>query len=229
MSPAKKDAVPWPAAEPSKLAGGELTLFHYWRSSSSWRVRMALALKGLTPRFVHVGLLDGEVEGAEHRRRNPFGYVPVLQVGARHLVESLPIMELLDEFQPAPPLFPGDAFDRAHVRALCEFINAGIQPVQNLNVMDRHSSDPAERKRWNQFFIGRGLEAYEAFAAPRAGIFSVGDRVTAADCCLIPQVYNAIRFEVPLSRFPLLAGIYERAMALPAVAATAPDRFEPLP
>ena len=217
----------WPAKEPSRLAGGELTLFHYWRSSASWRVRMALAYKGLSARLVPVSLLDGEVEGPVHRRRNPFGFVPVLQVGERYLVESLPILQLLEDLVPEPRLFPGDAFERAHVRALSEFINAGIQPIQNVHVMERHSSEPAERKRWSQFFIARGLRAFEDLASLRSGRFTVGDRLTAADFCLVPQMYNALRFEVPLEQFPVLKGIYERAMEEPVVLATAPERFEP--
>src|SRR5262249_10154988 len=107
----------------------DVTLYHYWRSSSPWRVRWALGLKGVKAQLVAINLLTDENESAAHRARNPMGYVPVLSVGTRHLIESMAIIEWLDETRPEPRLLPGDTFDRAHVRALCELINAGTQPL----------------------------------------------------------------------------------------------------
>lgn len=205
----------------------ELTLYHYWRSSSSWRVRWALALKGLKAKMVHVSLLDGESESPAHLARHPLGYVPVLEVGTRRLIESAAIIEWLEETAPSPQLYPGDSFDRAHTRALVEVINADTQPVQNLTVLDFHSSDANEKKRWSQHFIRRGLAAYQKLAAPRAGKFSFGNQLTAADLYLIPQLYNAQRFDVSPSEFPLLAQIQANAVQTDGYKASEPDIYKP--
>ncbi|MEW6056810.1 MAG: maleylacetoacetate isomerase [Bdellovibrionota bacterium] len=204
----------------------ELVLYHYWRSSSSWRVRWALECKKLKPQFVHVDLLSGEVDREPHLSRNPMGQVPVLKVDGRHLVESVAIVEWLEEVVPEPLLYKGDAFSRAHIRALCELINAGTQPIQNLNVMDRYSEDPGKRKEWSQFFIRRGLNAFQRLATTRAGTFSVGDSITAADLFLVPQCYNALRFEIDLSEFPLIRRIYENASATTEAKLSAPDNYK---
>jgi maleylacetoacetate isomerase len=206
----------------------DLTLYHYWRSSSSWRVRLALALKGLQVTHVHVNLLDDETDRPEHRARSPFGYVPVLQVGSRTLIESMAILEWLDEVKPDPVrMFPGDVWDRAHVRALCEVVNAGIQPVANLPVVDRVTSDPGQAKLWHQWAISRGLSAYEGLCAQRAGSFSFGDTVTAADCMLVPQVYNALRFDVDLAPYPTAARVWAKFQGLSEFRTTHPDQFKP--
>lgn len=205
----------------------EFTLYHYWRSSSSWRVRWALELKGLKAKMVAVNLLDGESEREPHLSRHPLGYVPVLNVDGRNLIESAAIIEWLEENHPSPQLYPGDSFSRAHIRALVELINADTQPIQNLNVVDHHTSNADEKKRWQQHFIRRGLAAFQQLAKARAGRFSVGDRVTAADLYLIPQCYNALRFDVSLSEFPLIERIYNEAMLTPACQATAPERYQP--
>ncbi len=204
-----------------------LTLYHYWRSSSSWRVRWALELKGLKAAYVHVDLLNGESESTEHLARNPLGYVPVLDVGGRNLIESVAIIEWLEENSPSPQLYPGDSWQRAHIRSLIEVINADTQPVQNLNVLDHYSQDPAKRKEWNQHFIRRGLEAFQALAAPHAGLFSVGNLPTAADVFLVPQCYNALRFDVDLKEFPLIARVNEWALQTPEALASHPDRYKP--
>src|SRR5258707_740787 len=118
------------------------TLYHYWRSSSSWRVRWALELKGQTPKVVHVNLLDGENDSEAHLKRSPLGYVPVLESEGKMICESVAIIEFLEEKNPKPQLYPGDAFQKAHIRALIEIINADTQPVQNLTVTEKLSDDP---------------------------------------------------------------------------------------
>jgi maleylacetoacetate isomerase len=112
---------------------------------------------------------------------------------------------------------------------LAEVINADTHPIQNLSVQYFHSEDPLERKRWAQHWIRNGLEAFEKLATPHAGLYSIGDQVTVADLCLIPQVYNAIRFEVDLEPLPLIKKIYDRAMATAECLASAPEKFEPAP
>lgn len=203
------------------------TLFHYWRSSSSWRVRWALELKQLKCKMIEVNLLNGESESAEHRARNPFGYVPVLKVGDEFLTESVAIIEWLDETVPAPALYPDSALSKAKVRALVEAINAGTQPVQNPNVAAKYSDDEGKRKEWNQFFIRQGLRAYEELIQKTAGKFSFGDHITAADLFLIPQCYNALRFEVALSEFPKIEKIYHTALATKECEASSPEKYQP--
>jgi maleylacetoacetate isomerase len=205
----------------------ELTLFHYWRSTSSWRVRWALLLKRVDAHLVHVGLLNGESESPEHLKRNPMGFVPVLQVGHRYLQESVAILEWLQELIPAPSFFPGDSYQKAHIRALVEIINAGTQPLQNLSVLDQYSEDEKKRKEWMQHFIRRGLKAFEILAKDSAGQFCVGDQITAADLFLIPQLYAAGRNEISLDEFPLLKRINVAALATKEASASAPEKYRP--
>jgi maleylacetoacetate isomerase len=205
----------------------QLTLYHYWRSSSSWRVRWALALKGLKPSFVSVDLLSGESEREPHLSRNPLGYVPVLNVDGRYLIESVAILEWLEENIPSPQLYPGDSWKRAHIRALVEVINSDTQPMQNPTVLDNYSQDVAQRKAWAQHFIRRGFSAFQILAAPSAGRHAVGDSVTAADLYLVPQCYNALRFDLDLAEFPLIKRLYEEGLVTPECQAAHPDRFKP--
>ncbi len=213
----------------------KLRLYHYWRSSSSWRVRWALAHKGLRCEWVAINLLSDEPESAEHRLRNPTGFVPVLERldpehadhASRYLGESAAIIDWLETVAPKPALFPVEPWDRAIVWQLCEIINAGTQPIQNLNVTQAHSTDAAEQKRWNQLWIQRGLESFEARARPFAGRFSFGDHLTAADLFLVPQLYNADRNEVSLEHLPMLRRVKESCLELPSYRESHPDRFEP--
>lgn len=206
----------------------QLTLFHYWRSSASWRVRFALELKKLKAQMVHVDILNGENEREPHLTRNPFGYVPVLEVdGNRRMTESVAILEWLDETFSTPKFFPGDSYQRAHIRALVETINAGTQPLQNLGVPEFLTSDPSKHKEWNRHFIRRGLAAYDRLVAAKAGTYSVGDSMTAADILLVPQCYNALRFDVDLNEFPAVKRIHAAVMATPEYLASVPERYKP--
>ncbi|MBI3544841.1 MAG: maleylacetoacetate isomerase [Deltaproteobacteria bacterium] len=204
------------------------TLYHWWRSSSSWRVRWALELKGVKADLVLVNLMTGENEQPAHLARNPMGYVPVLALDGRNMIESMAILEYLDETHPSPRLIPGDAYDRQHVRALSELINAGTQPIHNVDVFEHHSADPEEQKRWNAHFIRRGLKAFEKLASPRAGAFAFGNQVTAADLCLVPQCFAAARFGVDVAaEFPLVARWNAASLATPECQASHPDRYKP--
>ena len=212
-----------------------LKLYHYWRSSCSWRVRWALDYKGLKAELQHVSLLDGESEGDAHRSRNPLGYVPVLERldltgDARFLADSTAMVNWLEEvYAGLPPLFPGDAWNRARIRSLAGIISSDTQPIQNLNVMHRHSSDAAEQKRWAQDFIHQGLAAVERAAKEVAGDFSVGDQLSWADLCLIPQCYNAERFAVALDSFPTIQRILQNTQRLESCKSSHPSRYEPKP
>jgi maleylacetoacetate isomerase len=208
-----------------------MKLYHYWRSTSSWRVRWALTAKGLPVDYVAIDLLTDECERPEHLARNPMGYVPVLEVqekGKTHFLgESTSIIEWLEETHPSPSLFPKDSFLRAHARMLAEIVNAGIQPLQNLTVTDFLSPDADVKKKWMQHWIRRGLLAYETLAQKHAGRLSVGDELTVADLFLIPQCYAAARNDVAISEFPTIARIHENAVKLPSAQAAHPDRFKP--
>jgi maleylpyruvate isomerase len=210
----------------------KLRLYHYWRSTSSWRVRWALAIKGIAVEMVPVNLLDGESESPEHRARNPMGYVPALEnldhPSAPYLIQSMAIIHWLDEIRPEPSLFGGtDPWIRAHARELAEIINADTQPLQNLSAQDLHSNDPAARKAWAQHWIQNGLQACEAIAAKTSGRFAVGDSITVADICIVPQIYNARRFDVELDAFPTLLSVEKAAMNTEGYRLSEPSRFEP--
>jgi maleylacetoacetate isomerase len=204
-----------------------MRLYHYWRSSASWRVRWALAIKGVRYESVAVDLLAREQGEAAHRKRNPIGHVPVLEVDGRDLAESVAILEWLEGRYPEPALYPGDPWGRARVRQLCETINAGVQPLQNLAVLGRLSTDAAVQREWAAHFNERGLAAYEAllasFEAEGRGRFSWGDSLTAADLFLVPQVYSARRWGVDLSPFPRVEAVEAAARATPHAEGARPE------
>lgn len=213
-----------------------LILHNYWRSSASYRVRLGLAWKDLAYEYRIVNIIkDG---GAQHtdayRAKNPMAQVPTLEVledvgPPVVLTQSLPILEYLDERWPQHPLLPLGASHaamatRAKVRALAELINAGIQPLQNLTTTRKVKALGGDDQAWVQGFIASGLAAYEAAIADTHGRYSVGDVVTLADCCLIPQLYSARRFGVSLDPYPRLRVIDAACADLPAFAAAHPDR-----
>jgi maleylacetoacetate isomerase len=207
----------------------KLVLHHYWRSSASWRVRWALAVKGAAFESVIVDLAEGAQRSPEHLARNPNGYVPVLLVDGRPLAESVAILEWLEETIPAPALYPKEPFARARVRQLVEVVNAGIQPLQNLGVLRRCSPDATEQKRWAAEWNERGMRALEGLLEQTArdfgeGRFCLGDSLTAADLCLVPQVYSARRFGVDLAPFPRVLGAEAAALATPHADGARPER-----
>jgi maleylacetoacetate isomerase len=206
----------------------ELVLYTYWRSSSAYRVRLALAAKGLPYVSVPVNLLKKEQQSPEHLARNPLAHVPCLVVNGETFIESVAIIELIEELYPDPPLLPRDPAARARVRALAEVVNAGTQPLQNMHVIERLSSDPEVRKAWMVHFIAKGLAGYESLMAVNEahgakGPFSYGDRFGLADCFLLPQVYNARRYQVDLTPFPRVRRAAEAIGATEAARAAAPE------
>lgn len=207
----------------------KLVLYNYWRSSASFRVRIALAVKKLAYDSVAVNLLKSEQRTAEHRARSPMGHVPCLFIDGQPFIESVAIIELLDDLAPDPPLYPRDPYARARVRALVEMVNSGMQPLQNLVVLDRVSADAAARKEWSTAFNVRGLEALEALMkrhedAGITGPYAFGDRFTAADVFLVPQLYAATRvLGIDLAPYPRVKRANEAALLLDAVKAAIPD------
>jgi maleylpyruvate isomerase len=208
-----------------------LIFYDYWRSSSAWRVRIALNIKQITVERRSVNLAPGS--GAQHtgpfRALNPMSQVPVLVITdppgpPRTLTQSMAIVEYLEERFPSPPLLPADPWLRGRARQLGEMVNAGIQPMQNLSFLQRlEQSGLAAPKELARHHIARGLGAIEAVAGETAGRFLVGDAPTIADLYLVPQLYSGRRFDVDLSAFPQLLRIEASCAPLPAFAAAHPD------
>jgi maleylacetoacetate isomerase len=202
-------------------------LFDYWRSSASYRVRIALNLKGIAYRGSSVDLAGGAQRSADYRARNPQGFVPMLEIDGQRLTQSLAIIDYLEATRPEPRLLPADPAEAAHVRALALTVACDIHPLNNLRVLKQLTGplghDEAAKNGWIARWIAEGFAALEALAAPRAGRFLFGDAPTLADICLVPQVYNARRFGVPLEEYPLLVAADAEAAALPAFAAAHPD------
>jgi maleylacetoacetate isomerase len=209
-----------------------LRLFSYWRSSAAYRVRIGLALKGLPYETVPVHLVrdGGEQHSATYRETNPQELVPVLQHGNRLYRQSLAILEYLDETWPDTPLLPALARDRARVRALAQLVACDIHPLNNLRVLQylehEWNAPQPERDEWVRHWIALGFDAMEASLAdhPATGEFCEGDAPTLADCCLVPQLYNARRFGLDIGRWPTIARIEAACLALPAFDAARPER-----
>ncbi len=205
-------------------------LYDYFRSSAAYRVRIALNLKGVDYERRAVNLADSAQKSDEYRALNPQGLVPTLEVDGHRLTQSLAIMVYLDQTIPEPVLMPRDPFDGAHVRAMAMAIACDIHPLNNLRVLKYlkgelgHSQDEVDR--WYAHWITEGLGPLEAMAARRAGSFLFGDAPTIADVCLVPQLFNARRFNVPLDAYPTLLRADENANRIEAFAAAHPDRQE---
>ena len=201
-----------------------LKLYSYFRSSASFRVRIALELKGLPYEYVPVHLLKdgGQQLKPEFRAVNPDGLVPALADDGNVLQQSLAIVEYLDEVQPEPKLLPGTALDRAYVRGLAQEIACEIHPLNNLRVLKylKHKVGVTDEVKdaWYRHWIELGFESLQANLARggKAGRFCFGDTPTLADICLVPQVFNAQRFNVDVGRYPAIAKIYEACMEMEA-------------
>jgi len=209
-----------------------MRLYGYWRSSAAWRVRIALALKGLAAEQVPVHLTrgGGEQHGDEHRARNPQALVPALEVDGHMLTQSLAIIEWLDEAHPAPALLPADPFRRAEVRAFALAIACEMHPLQNLRVQQylrrEIGRDQAAIDAWLAHWLGQGLEACEALLArePSGQAFAFGETPGLADVMLAPQLYSADRFAVPYAHLPRMAALGAAYAAHPAFVDSHPSR-----
>ena len=208
-----------------------MILYSYFRSSAAYRVRIALNLKGIDHELRCVNLLDdgGEQRKPEYFEINPQGLVPTVVDGDTVLTQSLAILEYIEETHPQPPLLPPAAKDRAHVRALADIIACDIHPLNNLRVVNfiKHTAGPNEgiHLLWYRYWLYEGFFAFQELLKRRAapGSYCFGDSPTLADVCLIPQIYNALRFDFNLALFPVLAAIYERCLELDAFARAAPE------
>ncbi|MEZ4870754.1 MAG: maleylacetoacetate isomerase [Bdellovibrionales bacterium] len=196
------------------MAEGEKPkLFSYYRSSCSYRVRIALHYKKIEFDYVPIHLIQdgGEQNTNEYRSLNPMGQVPFYFDGNVALSQSMAIMYYLDQKHPKPSIFPENIRDRGKVIELCELINTGIQPLQNLSVLqsleNNHGFSKDDINAWCKKWIEKGLSAYEEMVSPIAGQFSIKHTITAADMFLVPQVYNANRYNADMDKFPTVEKI----------------------
>lgn len=178
-------------------------LHGYFRSSCSWRVRIAFALKGVEYEQVPVNLIKdgGQQLTDQYKTLNPMRQVPTVEIDGITLSQSLAVIQYIEETRPGPRLLPADPKKRAQVRMICDVIASGIQPLQNLYVIQKVG---AEKVQWAQHFIQRGFQALEAILKETAGMYCVGDEISMADICLVPQVYNAERFKVDVEQYPTI-------------------------
>ena len=204
----------------------KLVLHSAWRSSAAYRVRIGLNLKGLAYDIVPVNLVSSEHLEPAYAALNPQRLLPTLEVGGRALTQSLAILEWLDETVPEPRLLPADPFDRATVRAMAEMVACDIHPVNNLRILRALTGlgvDEPGRDAWIQRWITDGFAALELLIAQHGKGFAFGDTPSLADCCLVPQVYNAERFKTDLTPFPGICAVARRCAELPAFAAAHPN------
>ncbi len=215
----------------------KLKLYSYWRSSAAYRVRIALNLKHLHYEIVPVHLLEagGQHHMPEYRAIHPQSLVPALMHGHRTFRQSMAIIEYLDETWPDPPLLPATARDRARARAIAQAIACDVHPLNNLRVLQHFENvwnvPSPERDEWVRHWIREGFGAVEEMLSEHlsTGTFCDGETPGLADCCLVPQVYNARRFSVDLEPYPTIRRIYESCMAMPAFDAARPENQPDVP
>jgi maleylacetoacetate isomerase len=189
-----------------------LKLYSYWRSSASWRIRIALNLKKQSFEIESINLLQGQQLSKEYSDINPNNLLPALKVNDQILVQSPAILEYLEEVYPDFKLLPTDPFERAVVRGLMNVIVCDIHPVQNLRVLKKVESmvnSESVKQEWASHFIHLGFQGLEKMLKKTAGKYCYKDQITFADVCLVPQVYNALRFGVSMEDFPVISRVYK--------------------
>ncbi len=195
-------------------------LYSYYRSSCSYRVRIALNLKKIAYEYfpVHLVKNGGEQNLPDYLKLNPKGEVPFFVNGETKIAQSMAIIDYIDSQFKGINLFPSKPNDRALCIELCEIVNSGIQPIQNLKVTSAianfYKVDEVGKKEWTKFWIAEGFNALEIKLQSCAGKFCIGDKVTAADCFLVPQVYNAIRFEIDMNDYPIIKKINANCLSM---------------
>ena len=209
---------------------GAMKLHNYFRSSASFRVRIALELKGLAYDYLPVHLVKGEHKSEKYAAISASGLVPTLETDEGELLsQSMAIIEYLDETHPNPPLLPRDALGRARVRALAQLIACEIHPLNNLRVLKylvkELKLDDAAKNAWYRHWVREGMLAFERQLAQRpASLYCWGDTPTLADCCLVPQVFNGQRFDCDFSGLPRTMAAFEACMQLDAFQRAQPSR-----
>lgn len=206
-----------------------MKLTTYFRSTAAYRVRIALNIKGLKHELIPVNLLKGEQKSAEYKAINPEALLPTLETGPHVLAQSVAILEYLEEIQPQPSLLPKDSIERALVRGMAQAIACDIHPLNNLRVLKYLVSDLGvsedDKLKWYHHWLDEGFRSIEQRlkAGETTGLCCFGDQPTMADLCLIPQVYNAKRFELPLDDYPIIRRIEEHCLSLTEFAEARPE------
>eukprot|EP01100_Stratorugosa_tubuloviscum_P004496 TRINITY_DN212_c0_g1_i1.p1 TRINITY_DN212_c0_g1~~TRINITY_DN212_c0_g1_i1.p1 ORF type:complete len:212 (-),score=89.10 TRINITY_DN212_c0_g1_i1:138-773(-) len=200
----------------------EIVLYSYWRSSCSWRVRLVLHYKNITFTYIPIHLVKngGEQLKDEFKMLNPMAQIPALSIDGHLIAQSLAIIDFLEERFPNNSIYPNDLFQKTKVKEIAQLICSGIQPLQNLKVLNKIG---AEKMTWAKYWITEGLQALEAVVSKVAGAYCVGDSITLADFCLVPQLYNARRFQVDLSAYPTIVRIDEALVNHPVFKLAHPD------
>ncbi len=206
-----------------------MQLYTYFRSSAAYRLRIALNLKGLDYSAIPVNLLQGEQKSETFRAVNPAGLVPALALeDGEILTQSVAILEWLEDAHPEPALLPADPLARARVRSIVNHIACDIHPLCNSGVIkhlrDEFGADEAQIDTWFTTWMHRGFTAIEAMIDDHGGAFCIGDQLSLADICLVPQVYNAQRFSIPLEAFPKLLEVNDRCLDIAAFTRASPER-----
>ena len=206
----------------------DFKLYSYYRSSCSYRVRIALYLKKINFDYIAIHLLKsgGEQYHMDYQSYHPLSQVPCLVHQDKTLTQSMAIIQYLDAIQPQPLLFPKDPYKKAFIISVCEVINSGIQPLQNLAVMqylkNKFNLNEDQRKNWNQFWISKGLAAVEMLLKQNNNCWN-GHNISAVECCIVPQIYSARRFDVDIQQYPRLLEIDNRTSVMPAFQKAHPD------
>nr|XP_048335787.1 glutathione S-transferase zeta class-like [Ziziphus jujuba var. spinosa] len=208
------------------MSNHPLKLYSYWRSSCSYRVRIALNLKGLDYEYIPINLVKGEQFSPEFRKLNPIGYVPVLVDGDVVISDSFAILLYLDEKYPQRPLLPTDIRKKAINYQAANIVSSSIQPLQNLAILKyiEEKVSPDEKLPWVQWHIGKGFESLEMLLKDYAGKYATGDDIFLADLFLAPQIFSAQRFNVDMNQFPLLSRLDEAYSQLPAFQDAMPEK-----
>lgn len=205
-----------------------MLLHDYWRSDAAYRVRLGLSYKGVAYEVAPHDLRIGALTLPAFASLNPQKLVPALQVGERVFTQSLAILELLEELHPAPPLLPRGAADRAVVRAMAGLVVSDVHPLANLRVLNRlrqtEALDETVVRAWAQHWLREGFEALETQIEKFGGAFAFGDQPSLADCCILPQLYSASRFDIDTTVYPGLARLEARLSALRWAMSAHPDR-----
>ena len=197
-----------------------MILYNYFRSSTSYRVRLALHFKNIPFEYKPINLLKGEQRSADYLKINPLGGVPTLAHQGKVIPESFAIMEYLEDIHPEPSLFPKEAYLKARVRQVCEVINSFMHPMGNLKTLQylekTNGYTQEQKEAWVQHWAGQGLETLETTLKEFSGAYCFGDQVTMADLFLIPQLLTCQRFKVDISKYPTLVRINENCLKLEA-------------
>jgi len=211
----------------------EPILYSYFRSSSSWRVRLALSIKQIPYQYRAVNLLQAANTKPEYELLNPMKTVPTLEIDGYTLGESVAIIEYLEETRPDIALLPKDPALRAQVRQFVQTINSGIQPLQNLRILKYFAKDPKQKSEWLTDHLSHGFRALEAQLQASAGKYCFGDTLSMADCYLVPQLYSLRRFEIDETPYPVCVRVDAELAKLPAFQAAhahnQPDTPNPIP